>query len=110
MKSEFVLRHGGASVLIAEDQEHVDKVLPLLGQLPDLRKIVVIDDSNMFGYADPALMSLNDLVGLGTSVAGGSGRILCAFAGRFGRMIPRPSSIPRARAPIRKVPSTRTGR
>ena len=67
----FVLRNGGASVLIAEDQEHVDKVLPLLGQLPDLRKLVVIDDSNMFGYADPALMSLNDLIGLGTSVAGG---------------------------------------
>ena len=67
----FVLRNGGASVLIAEDQEHVDKVLPLLGQLPDLRKVVVIDDSNMFGYADPALMSLNDLIGLGTSVADG---------------------------------------
>ena len=67
----FVLRHGGASVLIAEDQEHVDKVLPMLGQLPDLRKLVVIDDSNMFGYADPALMSLNDLIGLGASVAGG---------------------------------------
>ena len=67
----FVLRHGGASVLIAEDQEHVDKVLPLLGQLPDLRKLVVIDDSSMFGYADPALMSLNDLIGLSASVAGG---------------------------------------
>ena len=67
----FVLRHGGASVLIAEDQEHVDKVLPLVGQLPDLRKLVVIDDSSMFGYADPALMSLNDLIGLSASVAGG---------------------------------------
>ena len=50
-EAEFVLRHGGASVLIAEDQEHVDKVLPLLDRLPDLRKLVVIDDSNMFGYA-----------------------------------------------------------
>ena len=72
----FVLRHGGASVLIAEDQEHVDKVLPLLGQLPDLRKLVVIDDSNMFGYADPALISLNDLIGLGASVADGPDKYL----------------------------------
>jgi long-chain acyl-CoA synthetase len=37
---EFVLRHGGASVLVAEDQEHVDKVLPLLDRLPDLKKII----------------------------------------------------------------------
>ena len=55
----------GLRCLIAEDQEHVDKVLPMLDRLPDLRKLVVIDDSNMFGYADPALMSLDDLIELG---------------------------------------------
>ena len=33
-EAEFVLRHGGATVLIAEDQEHVDKVLPVLDRLP----------------------------------------------------------------------------
>ena len=52
-EAEFVLRHGGASVLIAEDQEHVDKVLPMLDRLPGLRKLVVIDDSNMFDYRAP---------------------------------------------------------
>lgn len=61
----YVLGHGGASVLIAEDQEHVDKVLPLLGQLQQLRKVVVIDDSNMFGYDIPELISLGDLMRLG---------------------------------------------
>ena len=62
---EFTLRHGGASVLIVEDQEHVDKVLPLVERLPDLKKIVVIDASNMFGYDHPVLMSLDELVELG---------------------------------------------
>ena len=62
---EFTLKHGGASVLIAEDQEHVDKVLPLIERLPDLKKIVVIDASNMFGYDHPALMLLDELVALG---------------------------------------------
>jgi len=62
---EFTLKHGGASILIAEDQEHVDKVLPLIERLPDLNKIVVIDASNMFGYDHPALMSLDELVALG---------------------------------------------
>jgi long-chain acyl-CoA synthetase len=64
-EAEFVLRHGGATVLIAEDQEHVDKVLPMLDRLPALRKLVVIDDSNMFGYRHAALMSLGDLMALG---------------------------------------------
>lgn len=66
-EAEFVLRHGGACVLVAEDQEHVDKVLPLLGRLPLLRKIVVIDASNMFGYSHPALMSLAELIALGAA-------------------------------------------
>ena len=59
---QFVLRNGGATVLVAEDQEHVDKVLPVVDRLPGLRKIVVIDDSNMFAYQHPALMSLRELV------------------------------------------------
>ncbi len=66
----FVLGHGGASVLVAEDQEHVDKVLPVVDRLPGLRKIVVIDDSNMFAYQHPALISLREL----TECGGGSGR------------------------------------
>jgi long-chain acyl-CoA synthetase len=60
-EAQFVLQHGGAKVLIAEDQEHVDKVLPLIDRLPDLKKIVVIDDSTMFAYGHPALISLSNL-------------------------------------------------
>ena len=67
-ETEFVLRHAGASVLVAEDQEHVDKVLSVLDRLPALRKLVVIDDSNMFGYGHQALMSLDKLVELGSAL------------------------------------------
>jgi long-chain acyl-CoA synthetase len=70
-EAEFVLRHGGASVLVAEDQEHVDKVLPLLDRLPNLKKIVVIDDSSMFGYDHPALMSLAALIEGSKGFSGG---------------------------------------
>jgi len=59
---EFVLQHGGARVLVAEDQEHVDKVLPVADRLPNLRKIIVIDDSNMFDYTNPTLIPLIELV------------------------------------------------
>jgi len=47
---EFQMRDGGASVFIAEDQEYVDKILPIAGRLPDLRAIVVLGGSAMFTF------------------------------------------------------------
>jgi long-chain acyl-CoA synthetase len=47
---DYQMRDGGACVFIAEDQEYVDRILPIADQLPDLRAIVVLDDSAMFGY------------------------------------------------------------
>jgi len=47
---DYQMRDGGACVFIAEDQEYVDRILPIADQLPDLRTIVVLDDSAMFGY------------------------------------------------------------
>jgi long-chain acyl-CoA synthetase len=70
-EAEYLLRHGGAKVLIVEDQEFADKVLPLLERLPDLRKLVVIDAAYMFGYDSPRLMSLAQLVALGRDVHDG---------------------------------------
>jgi len=47
---EYQLRDAAASIFVAENQEHVDKLLPLVARLPGLRRIVVIDDSAMFAY------------------------------------------------------------
>ena len=52
---DYQMRDGGACVFIAEDQEYVDKILRIADRLPDLRAIVVLDDSAMFGYAHPKL-------------------------------------------------------
>ena len=52
---EHQMRDGGAAVFIAEDQEYVDKILPIADRLPDLRTIVVLDDDAMFDYAHPKL-------------------------------------------------------
>jgi long-chain acyl-CoA synthetase len=59
---EYQMRDGGAAVFIAEDQEYVDKILPIADRLPDLKTIVVIDDSAMFGYTHPKLRRLRDLL------------------------------------------------
>jgi long-chain acyl-CoA synthetase len=59
---EHQMRDGGASIFIAEDQEHVDKIIPLIDRLPQVRAIVTIDASAMFGYDHPKLKSYVALV------------------------------------------------
>ena len=59
---EYQLRDASASLFVAEDQEFVDKVLPLLERLPGLRRIVVIDDSAMFAYDDPRIIRFEDVI------------------------------------------------
>ncbi len=59
---EYQLRDAGASLFVAEDQEYVDKVLPLVERVPGLRRIVVTDDSAMFAYADARITRFEDLI------------------------------------------------
>jgi long-chain acyl-CoA synthetase len=60
---EYQMRDGGACVFIAEDQEYVDRLLPIADRLPDLRAILVLDDSAMFGYEHPKLRRFGELLG-----------------------------------------------
>lgn len=59
---EYQLRDGGAVIFIAEDQEYVDKILPIIDRLPDMRAVIVIDDSAMFDYDHRKLVSYEKLV------------------------------------------------
>ncbi|MGC2520781.1 MAG: AMP-binding protein [Burkholderiales bacterium] len=62
---EYQMIDGGASLFIAEDQEYVDRILPLLERLPALRWIVVIDAAAMFAYDHPKLKTYADIMQLG---------------------------------------------
>ena len=59
---EYQMRDGGAVLFVAEDQEYADKILPLAEQLPNLRHVVVVDDSAMFGYDHAKLKSYRALL------------------------------------------------
>jgi long-chain acyl-CoA synthetase len=59
---EYQMQDGGAALFIAQDQEYVDKILPFADRLPQLRWIVVLDDSAMFGYAHAKIKSYRALL------------------------------------------------
>jgi long-chain acyl-CoA synthetase len=59
---EYQMHDGGAAVFIAEDQEYVDKILPIADRLPDLRAVVVLDGDAMFDYTHPKLHFFQSLL------------------------------------------------
>ena len=62
----YLLSHSGAKVLIAEDQEQVDKALAVLDELPDLQRIVYLEPRGIrHRYHDPRLLAWADLLALG---------------------------------------------
>ena len=58
---KYQMHDGGAAVFVAENQEYVDKILPLLEDLPQLKWVVVIDDSAMFSYLHPKLRKYSQI-------------------------------------------------
>jgi long-chain acyl-CoA synthetase len=59
----YLLSNSGAKVLVAEDQEQVDKALSVIGDCPDLRHIVYLEPRGIRGrYDHEALMSWEELV------------------------------------------------
>src|SRR2546425_6399538 len=46
----YLLEHGGARVVVVEDQEHLDKTLAVLDDCPGVRGVVVIDTRALFMY------------------------------------------------------------
>jgi long-chain acyl-CoA synthetase len=58
----YVLDHAEVSVILAEDQEQIDKILSLKHQLPHLRLLVYDDPRGLRHYAEPLLKSF-DAVG-----------------------------------------------
>lgn len=96
----YLLEYAGTRIVFAEDEEQVDKLLPVADRLPDLRHIVYDDPRGMRKYDDPRLISLDELERRGEAlkgeradlygclVASGCGdqaAILCATSGTTAR-------------------------
>ena len=61
----YVLNHAETSVIVAEDQEQVDKALSLKDKLPKLRWIVFDDPRGLWSYDDPMLRSYESVLAAG---------------------------------------------
>jgi long-chain acyl-CoA synthetase len=81
----YAIAHAGARIVVAEDQEQVDKILELRAQLPSVEHVVYEDPKGLRHYADPFLRSLDSVLALGRE---GSERGPAAFREMVGRVGP----------------------
>jgi long-chain acyl-CoA synthetase len=92
----YLLTAGGARIVLAEDEEQVEKLLGLGARTPDLRHIVYSDPRGLRKYSDPRLISADDLARMGRERAarepdlydrlvdateGGAVAVLCTTSG-----------------------------
>ena len=61
----YIINHSEARVVVAEDQEQVDKILEMIEDLPLLEKIVYTDQKGMRSYNDSRLIYCSEVEKLG---------------------------------------------
>src|SRR5690606_20887248 len=72
----YVLNHAEVSVIVAEDQEQVDKILSLKDQLPNLKVLVYDDPRGMAHYKADWLLSFEEVQAAGDRLAAENGGFL----------------------------------
>jgi len=65
---KYLLTYTEASVVLAEDQEQVDKVLTLRAELPFLKKVLFEEPKGMRGYGGDFVLSWEGLLALGEAL------------------------------------------
>ncbi len=63
---EYLLGDSGARVLVAEDQEQVDKAMAVIDRVPTLEWVVYLDGRGLTGE-DPRLLSVDEMICRGTA-------------------------------------------
>ncbi|SDU64460.1 AMP-dependent synthetase/ligase [Jiangella alkaliphila] len=72
----YLLRDSGATVLVAEDQEQVDKALEVEAQCPDLRWIVYLEPRGVRAYDHPKLLGWTEFLDRGRDHAAAQPELL----------------------------------
>src|SRR5881392_184348 len=57
----YVIDHCDAKIVVAEDQEQVDKILEMIDRLPKVKAVIYDDPRGLRSYKHPLLMSLQSV-------------------------------------------------
>ncbi|MCK9363890.1 MAG: AMP-binding protein [Syntrophales bacterium] len=60
-----IINHSDAKFVVAEDQEQCDKILDMIEDLPNIKKVIYYDPKGMSKYGDEILAHFPDIIALG---------------------------------------------
>lgn len=63
---KFFLEHSDSKFVFAENQEQVDKILEVLGELSNIKKVIYWSDKGLCSYKEAALMDVKNLMQTGS--------------------------------------------
>jgi long-chain acyl-CoA synthetase len=66
---EYIIDHADATMVLAEDQEQVDKVLEIKDRFPKVQRVIYDDPKGMRHYTDPLLISFIEVQEQGRQLA-----------------------------------------
>ena len=61
----YLITHSDSRVVVAHDQEQVDKILQIKEQVPLVEKTIYWDPRGLWNYTEPKLMSYDEVLALG---------------------------------------------
>ena len=64
---KYFVTDSDSTFVVAHDQEQVDKLLQIKGDLPNVKKVIYWDPKGLWNYVDPVLISFSEVVKLGHS-------------------------------------------
>ena len=62
---KYYVENSDSTFVVAHDQEQVDKLLEIKNELPLLKKIIYWDPKGLWGYDDPDLLSMEQVMEIG---------------------------------------------
>jgi len=65
----YIINHSEAAMIVAEDQEQVDKILDLQDELPLLKKVIYTDPKGLWDYDDEILTDYYEVERMGQTIA-----------------------------------------
>src|SRR5450755_352675 len=81
---EYLVNDSATSVIFAEDEEQLDKILSCRARCPTLQRIVVFDMEGLSGFSDPMVMSLAEFTALGSNHSVGNATLWDEMVGSRG--------------------------
>ena len=79
----YVLENAHVKIVVAQDQEQVDKVLSVAAQLPRLTRVLYDETRGVSDYDDTRLVNLETLIEAGRAALAGDARLAAAMDARI---------------------------